>query len=193
VHDVGSLIIAALTLLAIVLGSASSAIRCSGRIRCGRFFNLVLSATACRRVAAALALRTRETRPRGYSMTAAVSRSLSRSPISRSRCARSSTATCSRGGTAMPSSTPIRCGLAFGVALLAVGIALRAQSPPRSRRGGPHHPQVFLHRHARPDRIYQRSQVLGLASCCSDRLFYSGYYFRGGRRRRQFRLPPQNK
>src|SRR5262249_11474467 len=74
IHDVGALIIAALTVLAIVFGLGLVANpMLSPRPVGGAFFNLILLGYAIPSVlAVVLALMTRESRPRGYSIVAAI-------------------------------------------------------------------------------------------------------------------------
>ena len=132
IHDVGALIIAALTLLAIVFGLGlvgNPMLR--PRPVGGAFFNLILLGYAIPSVlAVVLALMTRELRPRNYSIAAAIVavalalayftlevRTLYHGPV------------LTDGSTTDAEQyTYSAVWLAFGVLLLAVGYALRAQS-----------------------------------------------------------------
>jgi len=132
IHDVGALIIAALTLLAIVfgLGLVGNPMLWPRPIG-GTFFNLILLGYAIPSVlAVVLALMTRELRPRGYSVVAAVVavalalayltlevRTLYHGPV------------LTDGPTTDAEQyTYSAVWLTFGVLLLAVGYGLRAQS-----------------------------------------------------------------
>ena len=132
IHDVGALIIAALTLLAIVFGLGlvgNPMLR--PRPVGGAFFNLILLGYAIPSVlAVVLALMTRELRPRNYSIAAAIVavalalayftlevRTLYHGPV------------LTDGSTTDAEQyTYSAVWLAFGVLLLAVGYGLRAQS-----------------------------------------------------------------
>ncbi len=132
VHDIGALVIAGLTLLAIVfeLGFLANPMIWPISVG-GRFINLILLGYGLPAVlVAALALQTRNRRPHGYSVTAAVVavglalayltlevRRLYHDPV------------IAAGVTSNAEQyTYSAAWLAFGVALLAVGIYLRAQS-----------------------------------------------------------------
>jgi len=132
IHDVGALIIAALTLLAIVfgLGLVGNPMLWPRPVG-GAFFNLILLGYAIPSVlAVVLALMTRELRPRGYSIVAAIVavalalayltlevRTLYRGPV------------LTDGPTTDAEQyTYSAVWLTFGVLLLAVGYGLRAQS-----------------------------------------------------------------
>src|SRR6266581_1861850 len=132
IHDVGALIIAALTLLAIVfgLGLVGNPMLWPRPVG-GAFFNLILLGYAVPSVlAVVLALTTRELRPRGYSIVAAIVavalalayltlevRTLYHGPV------------LTDGSTTDAEQyTYSAVWLTFGVLLLAVGYGLRAQS-----------------------------------------------------------------
>jgi uncharacterized membrane protein len=132
VHDVGALIVAALTLMAIVfgLGLFGNPMLWPRPVG-GAFFNLILLGYAIPALlAVVLALTTRELRPRGYSVVAAVVavalalayltlevRTLYHGPI------------LTEGPTTDAEQyTYSAVWLAFGVLLLAIGYGLRAQS-----------------------------------------------------------------
>jgi uncharacterized membrane protein len=132
IHDIGALIIAALTLVAIVfgLGLVGNPMLWSRPVG-GAFFNLVLLGYAIPALlAVVLALTTRALRPRGYSVVAAVVavalalaylslevRTLYHGPV------------LTEGSTTDAEQyTYSAVWLAFGVSLLAIGYGLRAQS-----------------------------------------------------------------
>ena len=132
IHDVGALIIAALTLLAIVfgLGLVGNPMLWPRPVG-GTFFNLILLGYAIPSVlAVVLALMTRELRPRGYSIVAAIVavalalayltlevRTLYHGPV------------LTDGPTTDAEQyTYSAVWLTFGVLLLAIGYGLRAQS-----------------------------------------------------------------
>jgi len=132
VHDVGALLIAALTLLGIVLGlGLAENPLVTGQPVGGRFVNLILLGYALpAMLAAALALLTRGVRPQGYSATAAVvAVALALLYLSLEVRTLYHGAVLNRGATgAAEQYTYSAVWLAFGVVLLAVGVLLRSQA-----------------------------------------------------------------
>ena len=132
VHDVGALLIAALTLLGIVLGlGLTENPLVTGQPVGGRFVNLILLGYALPAVlAAALALLTRGVRPQGYSAAAAVvAVALALLYLSLEVRTLYHGAVLNRGSTgAAEQYTYSAVWLAFGVVLLAVGVWLRSQA-----------------------------------------------------------------
>jgi uncharacterized membrane protein len=132
VHDLGALLIAALTLLGIVLGlGLAENPLVTGQSVGGRFVNLILLGYALPAVlAAALALLTRGARPQGYSATAAVvAVALALLYLSLEVRTLYHGAVLNRGATgAAEQYTYSAVWLAFGVVLLAVGVWLRSQA-----------------------------------------------------------------
>jgi len=132
IHDVGALIIAALTLLAIVFGLGlvgNPMLR--PRPVGGVFFNLILLGYAIPSVlAVVLALMTREVRPRGYSIvTAIVAVALALAYLTLEvRTLYHGPVLTDGPTTDAEQYTYSAVWLAFGVLLLAAGYALRAQS-----------------------------------------------------------------
>jgi uncharacterized membrane protein len=131
VHDVGALVVAALTLMAIVLGLAvSKNPLLTGEPVGGSFVNLILLGYGLPAVlAAALALQTRGVRPRFYSATAAVTAvALALAYLSLEARALYHGEVLSVGPTSNAEQyTYSAVWLAFGVVLLAVGVLLRSQ------------------------------------------------------------------
>ncbi len=132
VHDVGALLIAALTLLGIVLGlGLTENPLVTGEPIGGPFVNLILLGYALPAVlAAALALLTRGVRPQGYSAAAAVvAVALALLYLSLEVRTLYHGAVLNRGSTgAAEQYTYSAVWLAFGVVLLAVGVWLRSQA-----------------------------------------------------------------
>ncbi len=132
VHDVGALLIAALTLLGIVLGlGLTENPLVTGQPIGGPFVNLILLGYALPAVlAAALALLTRGVRPQGYSAAAAVvAVALALLYLSLEVRTLYHGAVLNRGSTgAAEQYTYSAVWLAFGVVLLAVGVWLRSQA-----------------------------------------------------------------
>ena len=132
VHDVGALLIAALTLLGIVLGlGLTENPLVTGQPVGGPFVNLILLGYALPAVlAAALALLTRGVRPQGYSAAAAVvAVALALLYLSLEVRTLYHGAVLNRGSTgAAEQYTYSAVWLAFGVVLLAVGVWLRSQA-----------------------------------------------------------------
>jgi uncharacterized membrane protein len=131
VHDVGALVVAALTLMAIVLGLAvSKNPLLTGEPVGGSFVNLILLGYGLPAVlAAALALQTRGVRPRSYSATAAVTAvALALAYLSLEVRALYHGEVLTVGPTSNAEQyTYSAVWLAFGVVLLAVGVLLRSQ------------------------------------------------------------------
>ena len=131
VHDVGALVVAALTLMAIVLGLAvSKNPLLTGEPVGGSFVNLILLGYGLPAVlAAALALQTRGVRPRFYSATAAVTAvALALAYLSLEARALYHGEVLSVGPTSNAEQyTYSAVWLAFGVVLLAGGVLLRSQ------------------------------------------------------------------
>ena len=131
VHDVGALVVAALTLMAIVLGLAvSKNPLLTGEPVGGSFVNLILLGYGLPAVlAAALALQTRGVRPRFYSATAAVTAvALALAYLSLEARTLYHGEVLSVGPTSNAEQyTYSAVWLAFGVVLLAVGVLLRSQ------------------------------------------------------------------
>jgi len=131
VHDVGALVVAALTLMAIVFGLAvSKNPLLTGEPVGGSFVNLILLGYGLPAVlAAALALQTRGVRPRFYSATAAVTAvALALAYLSLEARALYHGEVLSVGPTSNAEQyTYSAVWLAFGVVLLAVGVLLRSQ------------------------------------------------------------------
>src|SRR5215469_7901015 len=131
VHDVGALVVAALTLMAIVFGLAVSKNPVlTGEPVGGSFVNLILLGYGLPAVlAAALALQTRGVRPRFYSATAAVTAvALALAYLSLEARALYHGEVLSVGPTSNAEQyTYSAVWLAFGVVLLAVGVLLRSQ------------------------------------------------------------------
>jgi uncharacterized membrane protein len=131
VHDVGALVVAALTLMAIVLGLAvSKNPLLTGEPVGGSFVNLILLGYGLPAVlAAVLALQTRGVRPRFYSATAAVTAvALALAYLSLEVRALYHGEVLSVGPTSNAEQyTYSAVWLAFGVVLLAVGVLLRSQ------------------------------------------------------------------
>jgi len=131
VHDVGALVVAALTLMAIVFGLAvSKNPLLTGEPVGGSFVNLILLGYGLAAVlAAALALQTRGVRPRFYSATAAVTAvALALAYLSLEARALYHGEVLSVGPTSNAEQyTYSAVWLAFGVVLLAVGVLLRSQ------------------------------------------------------------------
>ena len=131
VHDVGALVVAALTLMAIVLGLAvSKNPLLTGEPVGGSFVNLILLGYGLPAVlAAALALQTRGVRPRFYSATAAVTAvALALAYLSLEARTLYHGEVLSVGPTSNAEQyTYSAVWLAFGVALLVVGVLLRSQ------------------------------------------------------------------
>ena len=131
VHDVGALVVAALTLMAIVLGLAvSKNPLLTGEPVGGSFVNLILLGYGLPAVlAAALALQTRGVRPRFYNATAAVTAvALALAYLSLEARALYHGEVLSVGPTSNAEQyTYSAVWLAFGVVLLAVGVLLRSQ------------------------------------------------------------------
>ncbi len=132
VHDVGALLLAALTLLGIVLGlGLTENPLVTGQPVGGPFVNLILLGYALPAVlAAALALLTRGVRPQGYSAAAAVvAVALALLYLSLEVRTLYHGAVLNRGSTgAAEQYTYSAVWLAFGVVLLAVGVWLRSQA-----------------------------------------------------------------
>jgi uncharacterized membrane protein len=131
VHDVGALVVAALTLMAIVLGLAvGKNPLLTGEPVGGRFVNLILLGYGLPAVlAAALALQTRGVRPRFYSATAAVTAvalALAYLSLEVRTLYHGDVLTLGPTGNA-EQYTYSAVWLAFGVVLLAVGVLLRSQ------------------------------------------------------------------
>jgi uncharacterized membrane protein len=131
VHDVGALVVAALTLMAIVLGLAvSKNPLLTGEPVGGSFVNLILLGYGLPAVlAAALALQTRGVRPRFYSATAAVTAvalALAYLSLEVRTLYHGDVLTLGPTGNA-EQYTYSAVWLAFGVVLLAVGVLLRSQ------------------------------------------------------------------
>ena len=131
VHDVGALVVAALTLMAIVLGLAvSKNPLLTGEPVGGSFVNLILLGYGLPAVlAAALALQTRGVRPRFYSATAAVTAvALALAYLSLEARTLYHGEVLSVGPTSNAEQyTYSAVWLAFGVVLLAGGVLLRSQ------------------------------------------------------------------
>ena len=131
VHDVGALVVAALTLMAIVLGLAvSKNPLLTGEPVGGSFVNLILLGYGLPAVlAAALALQTRGVRPRFYSATAAATAvALALAYLSLEARALYHGEVLSVGPTSNAEQyTYSAVWLAFGVVLLAGGVLLRSQ------------------------------------------------------------------
>lgn len=131
VHDVGALVVAALTLMAIVLGlTVSKNPLLTGEPVGGSFVNLILLGYGLPAVlAAALALQTRGVRPRSYSATAAVTAvALALAYLSLEVRALYHGEVLTVGPTSNAEQyTYSAVWLAFGVVLLAVGVLLRSQ------------------------------------------------------------------
>jgi uncharacterized membrane protein len=131
VHDVGALVVAALTLMAIVLGLAvSKNPLLTGEPVGGSFVNLILLGYGLPAVlAAVLALQTRGVRPRFYSATAAVTAvALALAYLSLEVRALYHGEVLSVGPTSNAEQyTYSAVWLAFGVVLLAAGVLLRSQ------------------------------------------------------------------
>ena len=131
VHDVGALVVAALTLMAIVLGLAvSKNPLLTGEPVGGSFVNLILLGYGLPAVlAAALALQTRGVRPRFYSATAAVTAvALALAYLSLEARTLYHGEVLSVGPTSNAEQyTYSAVWLAFGVVLLAVGVLLHSQ------------------------------------------------------------------
>ena len=131
VHDVGALVVAALTLMAIVLGLAvSKNPLLTGEPVGGSFVNLILLGYGLPAVlAAALALQTRGVRPRSYSAAAAVTAvALALAYLSLEVRALYHGEVLTVGPTSNAEQyTYSAVWLAFGVVLLAVGVLLRSQ------------------------------------------------------------------
>ena len=131
VHDVGALVVAALTLMAIVLGLAvSKNPLLTGEPVGGSFVNLILLGYGLPAVlAAALALQTRGVRPRFYSATAAVTAvALALAYLSLEARALYHGEVLSVGPTSNAEQyTYSAVWLAFGVVLLAGGVLLSSQ------------------------------------------------------------------
>ena len=131
VHDVGALVVAALTLMAIVLGLAvSKNPLLTGEPVGGSFVNLILLGYGLPAVlAAALALQTRGVRPRFYSATAAVTAvALALAYLSLEARTLYHGEVLSMGPTSNAEQyTYSAVWLAFGVVLLAGGVLLRSQ------------------------------------------------------------------
>ena len=131
VHDVGALVVAALTLMAIVLGLAvSKNPLLTGEPVGGSFVNLILLGYGLPAVlAAALALQTRGVRPQFYSATAAVTAvALALAYLSLEVRVLYHGEVLTMGPTSNAEQyTYSAVWLAFGVALLVVGVLLRSQ------------------------------------------------------------------
>jgi uncharacterized membrane protein len=131
VHDVGALVVAALTLMAIVLGLAvSKNPLLTGEPVGGSFVNLILLGYGLPAVlAAVLALQTRGVRPRSYSATAAVTAvALALAYLSLEVRALYHGEVLTVGPTSNAEQYAYSAvWLAFGVVLLAVGVLLRSQ------------------------------------------------------------------
>ena len=131
VHDIGALAVAALTLMAIVLGLAvSKNPLLTGEPVGGSFVNLILLGYGLPAVlAAALALQTRGVRPQFYSATAAVTAvALALAYLSLEVRALYHGEVLTVGPTSNAEQyTYSAVWLAFGVVLLAVGVLLRSQ------------------------------------------------------------------
>ena len=158
VHDVGALVIAALTLAAIVLGlGLAQNPMVTGAPVGGPFINLILLGYGLPAVlAAVLALISRGVRPQQYSAAAAVTAvALALAYLSLEVRTLFHGEVLTRAATTDAEQyTYSAVWLAFGVALLAVGRdAALPGGALRVRRGGhPHRPQGVPGRHARPDR-----------------------------------------
>jgi uncharacterized membrane protein len=131
VHDIGALAVAALTLMAIVLGLAvSKNPLLTGEPVGGSFVNLILLGYGLpAMLAAALALQTRGVRPQSYSATAAVTAvALALAYLSLEVRALYHGEVLTVGPTSNAEQyTYSAVWLAFGVVLLAVGVLLRSQ------------------------------------------------------------------